>query len=122
MKNLIVTSEPNRTLLGDSETWLVIGPCCWGRSRSLPIALQNAEACRRYIEGTFCACVVPAGLLEIHDDGSYKVNGWTKEQQQRAKETTRLVAVTKQAAQRWTRETKALQKEHRKATNKIVKP
>ncbi len=115
MKNVIIVSELNREMLGDGEDWLVIGPLCWGRSPSLPLALENAASSLSYGGGTFTARVVPKGNLHLDDWGSYRIEGWTEEQQKRAAESTRVVAVTKTAVQRWTGFAKDAAKSHRRA-------
>lgn len=115
MKNLMIVSELHPDILPEGENWLVVGPHCWGRSRSLPVALENAVASLSYYGGTFTACVVPKGDLYIDDWGSYRIEGWAKDQQARAKETSRMVAVTKDATTKWTTDAAALLKQHKKA-------
>lgn len=122
MKNVIITSELNAKLAPESERWLVIGPCCWGASRSLPLALQNATVNLSHMGGTFTACVIPDGELFIGDDGSYRVEGWTPEQKKRAEETSRVVAVTKSAAQRWGKLASRFVREHAKEIKKDKTP
>jgi hypothetical protein len=115
---IIVVSELNRELLPENEEWLVIGPLCWGRSRSLPVALEKAAASLSYGGGQFNACVIPKGDLVIDDMGSYRVEGWTEDQRNRAKESTRMVAVTKTAVQRWTGYANDALKGHQKILRK----
>lgn len=124
MKNLIITSELQRELAPNGWQWLVIGPYCWGRSPSLAIALTNAEAERAdYYQGTFTARQVPdgAGALTIEFDGSWTVEGMTPEHQQKAKDSFKVVAVTKEAASLWKTHAAAMIKTHRKAIAAIKK-
>ena len=114
-RNIAIVSNLNPELLPEGEYWLVIGPQCWGKSRSLPCAIENAAANLSYGGGTFLAQVIPKGDLHIDDmDGSYRVEGWTEEQAERARKSSRIVAVTKTAITKWTREANEVLTKHRK--------
>jgi len=114
LQSLHLVSELNRDLLPDTERWLVIGPYCWGRSRSLPVALRNAHAAMGSFGGTFTARIIPEGELKVYDDGAYEVMDWTGEQQARASETTRVIAVTRGAAAGWKKQASEDLKKHLK--------
>lgn len=118
MKNIHIVSELNTALLPENEEWLVIGPYCWGRSRSLAVALDNAVSHVSYAGGTFSARVVPTGDLSIGYDGNYRVDGWNKAQRERAMNTTRLIAVTRDASKKWGEKARKLLTEH----NQRLKP
>jgi hypothetical protein len=113
-KNIIIVSGLNREILPAGENWLVIGPFCYGKSRSLPIALENAAMNVSYGGGQFTARVIPDGELFIENDGAYYVKDWTAEQKERANTSTRIVAITKSAATRWGGEANIDLKNHRK--------
>lgn len=117
MKNVIITSELNTELLPPGEFWLVIGPFVFGKSRSLPIALERAASELCIGGGSFTARVIPEGNPTIENDGSYSVEGWTPEQKTLAHGTTRQVAITKTAASKWGKAAAATAKLHRKALN-----
>jgi hypothetical protein len=44
MRNLIVTTSLDAPVQDSWTDWLVIGPGCWGRAKSLAVALANAAA------------------------------------------------------------------------------
>lgn len=114
MKNVIVVSQLNGSILPKGELWLVIGPYCYGKSRSLPVALDNAVRHLSVGGGSFTARIVPDGDLTIENDGGYSIAGWTLDQKERAASSTRIVAVTKTAVKKWGAEAKMSVIIHRK--------
>jgi hypothetical protein len=119
MKNLILVSSIPCDLLPASQRWLVIGPQCWGQSRSLAKALELAELNRGYAEGQFTARIMPARDFQIDHAGYPLLNAMDKEEREQAEASLRLVAVTRGAAKRYAAEFKTISRMNRK---ELAKP